>query len=191
MLRYAIPLVLLALLGCLFYAGLSLRKKVDPSYVPSALLGRPMPEFELPTLADASARIGSRDIVGKVALVNVWGTWCVECRHEHAFLLRLAKSGMPVFGLNLKDDRPTAQRWLETLGNPYVTSAFDEDGRVALDWGVTAAPETFLIGRDGTILFKHISPLTGQVWQHDFLPLIRAQCGATEPGCPQLAPLTP
>jgi len=191
MLRYAIPLVLLALLGGFFYAGLNLRKTVDPSYVPSALIGKPMPEFSLPTLADADAKLGVRDIAGKVALVNVWGTWCVECRHEHGFLLTLAKSGMPIYGLNLRDDRAAAQGWLATLGNPYVSSAFDEDGRVALDWGVTAAPETFLIGRDGTILFKHISPLTPQVWQRDFVPRIRAQCSVAAPGCPQLAAAAP
>jgi cytochrome c biogenesis protein CcmG/thiol:disulfide interchange protein DsbE len=183
--RYAIPLVVLAVIAAFFYRGLEL----NPSYVPSALIGKPMPEFALPTLADAEAKIGSRDIAGKVALLNVWGTWCVECRHEHGFLIRLAKSGMPIYGLNLRDERPAALGWLASLGNPYVASAFDADGTVAVDWGVTAAPETFLIGRDGKILFKHISPLTQQVWQRDFVPLIKAQCGAADPGCPQLAAL--
>ncbi len=96
---------------------------------------------------------------------------------------------MPIYGLNLKDDRPAALGWLASLGNPYVASAFDADGTVALDWGVTAAPETFLIGRDGKVLFKHISPLTAQVWQHDFLPLIQAQCRESEAGCPRLTAL--
>jgi cytochrome c biogenesis protein CcmG/thiol:disulfide interchange protein DsbE len=183
--RYTIPLVVLAVIAAFFYRGLGL----NPSYVPSALIGRQMPEFALPTLADAEGKIGSRDIAGKVALLNVWGTWCVECRHEHGFLVRLAKSGMPIYGLNLRDERPAALGWLASLGNPYVASAFDADGTVAVDWGVTAAPETFLIGRDGKILFKHISPLTQQVWQRDFVPLIKAQCGAPDPGCPQLAAL--
>jgi cytochrome c biogenesis protein CcmG/thiol:disulfide interchange protein DsbE len=183
--RYAIPFVVLAVIAAFFYRGLGL----NPNYVPSALIGKQMPEFALPTLADAEAKVGSRDIAGKVALLNVWGTWCVECRHEHGFLVRLAKSGMPIYGLNLRDERPAALSWLASLGNPYVASAFDADGTVAVDWGVTAAPETFLIGRDGKILFKHISPLTQQVWQHDFVPLIKAQCGAADPGCPQLAAL--
>jgi cytochrome c biogenesis protein CcmG/thiol:disulfide interchange protein DsbE len=183
--RYLVPLALLTVIAAFFYRGLGL----NPNYVPSALIGKPMPEFALPTLADATANVGSNDIAGKVALVNVWATWCIECRHELGFLVALAKSGMPIYGLNLKDDRPAALGWLANLGNPYVVSAFDADGTVALDWGVTAAPETFLIGSDGKVLFKHISPLTAQVWQHDFLPLIQAQCRASEAGCPRLAAL--
>lgn len=186
MLRYAIPLVLLAVIAAFFYRGLGL----NPNYVPSALIGKPMPQFALPALADAETKVGSADLAGKVALLNVWGTWCIECRHEHGFLLTLAKSGMPIYGLNLRDDRVAALGWLATLGNPYVVSAFDPDGTVAVDWGVTAAPETFLIGRDGKILFKHISPMTPLVWQRDFVPLIKAQCGVPNAGCPQLASLS-
>jgi len=183
MLRYTIPLVLLAVIAAFFYRGLSL----NPSYVPSALIGKQMPAFSLPSLADADSTIGSHDIDGKVALLNVWGTWCVECRHEHGFLLQLARSGVPIYGLNLKDDRASALGWLATLGNPYVGSAFDERGTVAVDWGVTAAPETFLIGRDGKVLHKFISPLNAQVWRTDFLPLIREQCGDDIALCPFLA----
>ncbi len=183
--RYLIPLVLFVVVGAFLGRGLTLH----PNEVPSALLGKQMPEFTLPTLLDADAKIGSRDVVGKIALVNVWATWCIECRHEHGFLLALAKSGMPIYGLNLKDDRPAALGWLASLGNPYVASAFDADGTVALDWGVTAAPETFLIGRDGKVLFKFISPVTPQVWQHDFLPRIQAQCRESEAGCPRLTTL--
>ncbi len=181
MVRYAIPLVVLAVICAFFYVGLSL----NPSDVPSALLGKPMPKFSLPSLADPERRIGSDDFEGKVALLNVWGTWCVECRHEHGFLVELARAGVPIYGLNLRDDRASALGWLATLGNPYVGSAFDAEGVVAVDWGVTAAPETFLIGRDGTVLYKHISPLTPQVWRRDFLPLIEKQCSGAE--CPFLA----
>jgi cytochrome c biogenesis protein CcmG/thiol:disulfide interchange protein DsbE len=181
--RYAIPLVLLAVIGAFFYRGLSL----NPSYVPSPLIGKPMPVFSLPSLTDPSTAIGSSDIAGKVALLNVWGTWCVECRHEHGFLVQLAREGVPIYGLNLKDDRPSALSWLSTLGNPYVESAFDVEGTVAVDWGVTAAPETFLIGRDGKVLHKHISPLTSQVWRRDFLPLVEEQCGSDAALCPFLA----
>jgi cytochrome c biogenesis protein CcmG/thiol:disulfide interchange protein DsbE len=92
---------------------------------------------------------------------------------------------VPIYGLNLKDDRSSALDWLAVLGNPYVSSVFDPEGRAAVDWGVTAAPETFLLGRDGTILHKHISPLTPQVWERDFLPLLRKDCGPA--GCPFLA----
>jgi cytochrome c biogenesis protein CcmG, thiol:disulfide interchange protein DsbE len=179
--RYAVPLAIFALIGVLFFRGLSL----NPNYVPSALVGKPVPQFSLPTLTDPDARITSAALQGKVALVNVWGTWCIECRHEHGFLLQLAQAGVPIYGLNLRDERPSAMNWLATLGNPYVTTAFDPQGVAAIDWGVTAAPETFLIGRDGKILYKHISPLTSQVWRQDFLPLIEEQCRGAD--CPFLA----
>jgi cytochrome c biogenesis protein CcmG/thiol:disulfide interchange protein DsbE len=158
-----------------FFRGLSL----NPTYIPSPLVGRPIPQFSLPTLADPDALITSDTLRGQVALVNVWGTWCIECRHEHGFLVELARAGVPIYGLNLKDERASALSWLATLGNPYVSSAFDPQGIAAVDWGVTAAPETFLVGSDGTILHKHISPLTRQIWQRDFLPLIEQQCRST------------
>ena len=179
--KFAIPLVLLAVIGVFFYRGLSL----DPSDVPSALLDRPIPEFNLPSLADPDRSVGSQDLKGKVVLMNVWGTWCIECRHEHGYLLQLARAGVPIYGFNLKDDRANALDWLATLGNPYVASAFDADGTVALDWGITAAPETFLIGRNGRVLFKHISPMTADVWQRDFPPVIERECKDAD--CPFLA----
>ena len=123
--------------------------------------------------------MSTETLAGRVSLVNVWGTWCVECRHEHAFLVELARAGVPIYGLNVKDDRAAAIDWLARLGNPYVSSGFDPEGKAAIDWGVTGAPETFLIGSDGTILHKHISPLTPRVWQRDFLPLLREHCGAS------------
>jgi cytochrome c biogenesis protein CcmG/thiol:disulfide interchange protein DsbE len=183
--RYLIPLAVFVMIGVFLARGL----RLHPNEVPSALIGKQMPEFALPTLTDAGTNIGTKDIAGKIALVNVWATWCIECRHEHPFLLTLARSGMPIYGLNLKDDRPAALGWLANLGNPYVASAFDADGTVALDWGVTAAPETFLIGRDGSVLFKHISPMTAQVWKDEFVPLIEAQCHESEAGCPRLTAL--
>jgi len=179
--RYLIPLAIFGVIAVFFYLGLGL----NPNFVPSPLVGKPIPEFSLPSLSNPDEAVGTADLKGQVALVNVWGTWCVECRHEHGFLVELARAGMPIYGLNLKDDRDSALSWLATLGNPYVSSGFDPEGRVAVDWGVTAAPETFLLGRDGTILHKHISPLTPLVWQRDFLPLIEADCDPND--CPFLA----
>ena len=101
--------------------------------------------------------------------------------------MQLARQGVPIYGLNLKDDRPSALSWLSTLGNPYVESAFDVEGTVAVDWGVTAAPETFLIGRDGKVLHKHISPLTPQVWRSSIPAVDREQCGTDTALCPFLA----
>jgi cytochrome c biogenesis protein CcmG/thiol:disulfide interchange protein DsbE len=172
--RYVVPVVLLGVLAAFFYGGLGM----NPSKVTSPLLGKPAPEFSLPTVRDPAARIGSADLKGQTTLLNVWGTWCVECRHEHPFLLELARIGVPIYGLNVQDDRATAIEWLDDLGDPYIASAFDADGRVAIDWGVYGAPETFLIGRDGTILHKHISPLTPAVWCRDFVPLIEQAYGS-------------
>ena len=179
--RYVVPLAIFLVIGVFFFVGL----RLDPNYVPSALIGKPIPTFSLPSVTDPNALVTNDALAGRVSLVNVWGTWCVECRHEHAFLLELARAGVPIYGLNLRDERPAAIDWLSRLGNPYVTSGFDPEGKAAIDWGVTGAPETFLIDRDGTILHKHISPLTAQVWQSDFLPLIRERCGPAD--CPFLA----
>ncbi len=179
--RYLVPLAIFGVIAFFFWRGLGL----NPTYVPSPLIGKPIPNFSLPSLTDPDKALSTDTLAGQVALVNVWGTWCIECRHEHGFLVQLSRAGVPIYGLNLRDDRSAALDWLATLGNPYVSSGFDPDGVVAVDWGVTAAPETFLLGRNGKVLHKHISPLTPQVWQRDFLPLIREQCGAG--GCPFLA----
>ena len=181
MLRYLAPLAIFVVIGVFFFFGLGR----NPNEVPSALLGKPVPAFSLPSVTDPQAVVSSAALAGKVALVNVWGTWCIECRHEHGFLLELAREGVPIYGLNVRDDRDAAVSWLDSLGNPYVSSGFDPEGKAAIDWGVTGAPETFLIGSDGTILHKHISPLTARVWQDDFLPLLREHCGPSD--CPFLA----
>jgi cytochrome c biogenesis protein CcmG/thiol:disulfide interchange protein DsbE len=179
--RYVVPLAIIAAIAALFYRGLFM----NPNYVPSPLVGKPAPTFSLPSVTNPDELVSSASLAGRVSLVNVWGTWCVECRHEHGFLVKLARAGMPIYGLNLRDDRAAAIDWLDRLGNPYVSSGFDPEGKAAIDWGVTGAPETFLIDSDGTILHKHISPLTARVWQDDFLPLLREHCGPAD--CPFLA----
>jgi cytochrome c biogenesis protein CcmG/thiol:disulfide interchange protein DsbE len=173
--RYVIPVLMFVGVAILALRGLS----GNPGYVVSPFLGKPAPEFELPTLQDPSKTLGDDAFAGKTSLFNVWATWCVGCRQEHAFLNEVSKtSGVPIYGLNWKDDRDSALRWLSTLGNPYADTAFDNVGDVAIDWGVYGAPETFLIGRDGTVLYKHIAPLTPDVWQQEFIPRITADCGA-------------
>ena len=181
MLRYVAPLVIFLVIGVFFFFGLGR----NPNDVPSPLVGKRVPTFSLPSLTDPQNVVSTETLAGHVSLVNVWGTWCVECRHEHAFLLELKRAGVPIYGLNVRDDRAAAIDWLDRLGNPYVSSGFDPENKAGIEWGVTGAPETFLIGSDGTILFKHISPLTGRVWQRDFLPLLRQHCGAAD--CPFLA----
>ena len=173
--RYLIPISIFLVLSAFFVKGLSL----NPRYVPSPLLGKPAPEFELPRLKDPNASLGSVDLEGQVTLLNVWATWCVGCRQEHGFLVELSQeNNVPIYGLNWKDDRNTALDWLSTLGDPYVGSAFDELGEVAIDWGVYGAPETFLLASDGTVLYKHIAPLTRDIWTSEFLPRIISECGS-------------
>ncbi len=147
----------------------------DPSVVPSPLIGKPAPSFELPRLDDPGQSFSNADFAGKIALINVWGTWCVGCRQEHDTLLAIAASGeVPIYGLNWKDDSTAARQWLKQLGNPYALTGVDADGRVAIDWGVYGAPETFLLDANGIVVYKHIAPLNLETWEHEFLPRIRA-----------------
>ncbi len=175
--RFLVPLILVAVMIPVFVIGLNR----DPSEIPSPLLLKPAPVFELPSLKDPNKMVGSTDYEGRLALLNVWATWCVGCRQEHDYLLKLTSEiEIPMYGLNWRDRRNDALVWLQELGDPYVASAYDDDGRVGIDWGVYGAPETFLIGRDGIILYKHISPMTEEVWQKEFQPRILAAKGKSE-----------
>ena len=146
--------------------------------MPSPLLGKPAPAFELPSLEDPVRKVATSDFAGKPYVLNVWGTWCVGCRQEHEILLEIARRGeVPIVGLNWKDDRVQAQRWLQELGNPYSVIATDEEGRTAIDWGVYGAPETFLVDAQGKVLHKHIAPMTIAIWEREFVPLLK-QAGA-------------
>ncbi len=172
MLRYLTPLVVFAFLIVVFMVGLGR----DPSLLPSPLLDKPAPQFDLPSLTDTAQRVTSQDYEGELTLINVWATWCPGCRQEHGFLLQLAETGaIPIYGLNWRDNGPEARKWLQQLGDPYVATAFDEDGRVGIDWGVYGAPETFLVAADGTVLYKHLGPLTWGLWREYFVPLLEAQ----------------
>ena len=175
--RYLIPLLLVAIMIPVFIIGLNR----DPSELPSPFLNKPAPEFELPRLKDPSRTVGSADYAGQMVLVNIWATWCAGCRQEHAYLLKLAsEADIPIYGLNWRDQRSKALAWLSELGDPYIASGFDADGRVGIDWGVYGAPETFLISADGIVLYKHLSPLSEMVWQRDFEPRILAAKGSME-----------
>lgn len=176
MLKFVVPLALAALLGVFLYVGLHR----DPSYVPSPLIGKQAPEFSLPSLQDAAYPVSSKELLGQPWVLNVWGTWCGGCREEHATLVQISRTRtVPLIGLNWKDDNAAAQEWLRVLGNPYAAVAEDVEGRVAIDWGVYGAPETFLIGADGKVLYKHIAPMTMEVWTKEFLPRIQqAKAGA-------------
>lgn len=157
---------LLVLLG----VGLTL----NPREVPSPLIGKPAPEFELPMLHEPSKSFSSRKQLGSVWLFNVWASWCVECREEQPVLLQFASTGLvPVYGLDYKDKREDGLRWLERYGDPYHASFFDADGRVGIDYGVYGVPETFLIDKRGIIRFKQIGVVTPEVLAQDIIPLVR------------------
>ncbi len=165
--RYVLPLVAVGALLVFLVMGL---RHGDPRALPSPFIGKPAPEFELPTLKNPEVRIGKQHMLGEYSLVNVWATWCVMCRAEHPFLMELAASkAIPIYGINWRDSRPDAMRWLDELGDPYIASAFDADGRVGIDWGVYGAPETFLVDPNGTVIYKHLGPLDARVWQREFV----------------------
>jgi len=175
--RFVVPIIGFAVLVIFLLIGLSR----DPSFVPSPLIGKQVPAFNLPRLDEPGKTVTDADLRGQFSILNVWATWCPGCRQEHEVLNRIAAQGqVPIYGLNWKDDAALADDWLRRLGNPYVATAFDKEGRVAIDWGVYGAPETFLIAPDGTILYRHISPLTMEVWEHEFLARIAAAKGDTQ-----------
>jgi len=167
--RYLLPLGVFIALVVLLGVGLSL----NPRLVPSPLVGKPLPDFTLATLRSPDKSLARKDLTGKISLLNAWATWCVECRREHPVLLAIAAEGkVPVYGLNYKDQRPAALQWLQRLGDPYIASAFDGDGRVGLDLGVYGLPETFLVDEQGMIVYKHIGPISREIWESDFVPVI-------------------
>jgi cytochrome c biogenesis protein CcmG/thiol:disulfide interchange protein DsbE len=167
MTRFLVPIGLFALLVVVLAVGI--QRAPQKSVIPSALLGKPAPEFSLPELGAPGVMFDSRAYAGRWWLLNVWGTWCVECRAEHDMLLAMRASGLaPIVGLNWKDDEAAAQRWLAELGNPYERVPVDAEGRVAIDWGVYGAPETFLIDPQGRVVHRHVGPLTAEVWERDF-----------------------
>ena len=147
MLRSAIPLIIFILLAILLYKGLSL----DPREIPSPLIGKPAPEFTLPQLQKPDARFSKQTLLGKVTLVNAWASWCVSCRSEHHLLMALAKDGVQIYGINYKDTSEDALGYLSQLGNPYVMNGHDLNGRVGIDWGIIATPESFLVDKKGVI----------------------------------------
>ena len=169
-LRALIPLVVFIVLVVLLAIGLTR----DPKKIPSPLIGKPAPQFTLPDVLQPQQRVSTSDFIGKVALFNVWASWCVACREEHPLLVEFARQhDTPIYGLNYKDQRDDAIRWLEVFGNPYVSSAYDLQGTVGIDWGVYGVPETFLVDKQGIIRFKQIGPVTIDVLNNEILPLIR------------------
>ena len=156
-----------AALAGILYVGV--KHSPDKSTMVSALLGKPAPAFELPVLGDASRKFSSRQLAGRPWVMNVWGTWCGECRIEHEALLAIARQNrVPLVGLNWRDEDSAALEWLSQLGNPYTVVAVDGDGRTAIDFGVYGAPETFFVDANGIVQYRHVGAMTPEVWKREF-----------------------
>lgn len=169
-LKALVPLALFIGIAAFLFKGLGM----NPREIPSPLIGKPLPQFELPRLLQPDQTLSNTDLLGKVSLVNVWATWCVSCRAEHEVLVQLARTGqVDIYGLNWKDERDKATIWLRRLGDPYTATAFDEIGRTAIDLGVYGAPETFVVDTKGLIRYKHAGPLSVELLNEKILPLVQ------------------
>ena len=164
-----LPLILVIALGVVLYRGLSL----NPTDMPSALVGKTMPEFTLSTLNNIEKTVTKADLTGDIVLLNVWATWCPTCKYEHPYLVDIAKNKqVKLYGLNYKDERSAGQQWLKHYKDPYQFSIFDEAGTLGLDLGVYGAPETFVIDHNGIIRKRFAGAIDTQVWRKEFEPLI-------------------
>jgi cytochrome c biogenesis protein CcmG, thiol:disulfide interchange protein DsbE len=163
------PALVFATIAGFFFADLGR----DPSLVPSALIDRPAPSFNLPALLDGKPGLASADLKGKVTLVNVFASWCVPCKEEHPLLMGLAKEGVVLYGIDYKDKTEDARQLLGAMGDPYQRIGADLDGSTGIDWGVYGVPETYVVDSTGTIRYKQVGPLTRHVVDDTILPLVR------------------
>lgn len=170
-LKYFIPVLIFIAIGI----PLWLAKPHNPNDLPSVLLDKQLPSFSLPNLHKPNELVTQKDLLGSYTLLNVWATWCYNCRIEHPLFMELAEQGVKIIGLNWRDpERQEALVWLEKLGDPYVVNIADVDNRLGIDLGVYGAPETFLINPDGVIVHKHVGIVSRAVWEQDFLPKMQA-----------------
>lgn len=169
-LRFLAPLIIFAALAGLLLYGLG----QDPREVPSPLIGKAAPPFELPDLLDPSRTVSNADLDGQISLVNVWASWCGACRAEHGTLMELARQhkDFQLIGLNWKDEKADALAVMRMTGNPYALIGYDPDNTAGIDWGVYGAPETFIVDRNGIIRHKHIGPIDPVVWEETLAPII-------------------
>jgi cytochrome c biogenesis protein CcmG/thiol:disulfide interchange protein DsbE len=167
--KFLIPLILFVILVGFLAVGLNR----DPQEIPSPLIGKQAPAFELPQLADPQKIFSPESMKGKPWILNVWASWCVACREEHPVLVELGKLQVaPIIGLDYTDKRDDAMAMLARQGNPYLLSAFDAKGRVGIDYGVYGVPETYVIDKAGVIRFKHIGPITMELLRKKIIPLL-------------------
>lgn len=174
-----LPLAVFAALAMLLAAGVWMSRKPNRDALPSPLIGKPAPAFALPMLHEPQRTVTLDELKGQPFLLNVWGSWCVECRVEHPVLTRFAETRrLRVIGYNWKDEQADALRWLEQFGNPFWLVLADVEGRSAIDWGIYGAPETFLVDRDGVVRWKHIGPLTDEIIARELMPALQKSEGS-------------
>lgn len=183
-LKLFIPLIIFAVLALFFFV---VQKQIgrgdyNPENMPSALIGKPLPAFELPDLQSGKVVTNAalRDVLAKnkVALVNVWATWCPSCAYEHPYLVKLAQRGVALLGVDYKDEPYKAKAWLQEKGSPYIAVLDDRAGNFGLNLGVTGAPETFVIDRDGIVRLRYQGPIDQRVWDATFKPLLDKLTGS-------------
>lgn len=166
------PFILFVVLVAIMFNHMENSDPDNANLVPNALAGKPVPESDLPLLS-GEGRFDAKNFKGRVTLVNFWGSWCPPCRDEHPLLMEISKDNrFDLVGVNYKDNRDNAERFLSNFGNPFKLIGFDPSGRAAIDWGVYGPPETFLLSADGIILYKHIGPLTAEIYTRETLPEI-------------------
>jgi cytochrome c biogenesis protein CcmG/thiol:disulfide interchange protein DsbE len=167
-----IGLFFVGLMGLLYY-GVKQSDRAGRDALPSTLIGKPAPAFDLPLLHEPAKRVTNADLAGQAYVMNVWGSWCPECRVEHPVLTQFALTKRVRFiGYNLKDERPDALRWLEQFGNPYMMVLADIEGRTAIDWGISGAPETFLVDGQGIVRWKHVGAIDQAIIDHQLIPAL-------------------
>ena len=168
-LGFYFPILLFA--GVVIYMAIGLT--LDPKRLPSTLINKPVPAFTLPPIEGFDRGFTSEDLKGEVSLVNIWGSWCIACIVEHPLLMDLAQRNViPIYGIDWKDPPGAGSAWLMQEGNPYTRVGDDADGRVSIDFGVTGAPETFIVDQAGRIRYKYIGPITPKAWNEIILPII-------------------
>jgi len=169
MARYSVLIGFFIMIGGFAYMlNLTNTGEYNPRDIPTEFIGRAAPAINVPDLYNESDVVKTSDMKGKVWLFNVWGTWCPECWREHKYLMELSRAGVPIVGLNWRDERAAAKDMLTKLGNPFLKIGYDPDSSVAIDWGVYGAPETFLINAEGMVVAKHAGGVTPAVWQEKF-----------------------
>lgn len=165
---FALPVAAFLVLVAIFGIGLT----KDPSVIPSQLIDRPLPAFDLPGLSAEAPGFGSKDLTGKPLLLNVFASWCAACPQEHPMLTKIAASGVPVYGLAWKDQPQDSAKWLGEWGNPYTKVASDPAARTGIDLGVTGVPETFVVDKRGRVRYKQIGPIDETVWTTVLKPML-------------------